>query len=80
MQALANDNDQYNSQLAAAQTAAQARDLVRRSHTVGNSGILDVLDAERSSAQAQLGLARSRAQRLIDTARLYVTLGGGPIL
>jgi outer membrane protein TolC len=46
---------------------------------VGNSGILDVLDAERSTAQAQLGLARARAQRLIDTARLYISLGGTPI-
>ncbi len=82
MQALSNDEEQYNSQLVAAQTAAQARDLARRSYTVGNSGILDVIDAERATAQAQLGLSRARAQRLIDTARLYVTLGGGatPIL
>jgi NodT family efflux transporter outer membrane factor (OMF) lipoprotein len=77
MQALANDEDQFNSQLVAAQTAGQARDLARRSYAVGNSGILDVLDAERSTAQAQLGLARARAQRLIDTARLFVILGGG---
>jgi NodT family efflux transporter outer membrane factor (OMF) lipoprotein len=77
MQALANDADEFNSQLLAAQTAAQARDLARRSYAVGNSGILDVLDAERSTAQAQLSLARARAQRLIDTARLYVSLAGG---
>lgn len=83
MQALSNDADQFNSQLVAARTAGEARDLARRSYAVGNSGILDVLDAERSTAQAQLGLARARAQRLLDTARLYVTLGGGkgiPIL
>jgi len=79
MQALANDTDQFDSQAAAARTAAAARDLVRRSYAVGNSGILDVLDAERSTAQAQLGLARAQAQRLIDTARLYVALGGTPI-
>jgi NodT family efflux transporter outer membrane factor (OMF) lipoprotein len=79
MQALSNDEEQLNSQAVAAQTAATARDLVRRSYAVGNSGILDVLDAERSTAQAQLGLARARAQRLIDTARLYRALGGTPI-
>ena len=79
MQALSNDDDQFNSQADAARTAQTARDLVRRSYTVGNSGILDVLDAERSTAQAQLGLARARAQRLIDTARLYISLGGTPI-
>lgn len=79
MQALSNDDDQFNSQAVAAQTAAAARDLARRSYAVGNSGILDVLDAERSTAQAQLGLSRARAQRLIDTARLYMALGGTPV-
>ncbi|HVW68615.1 MAG TPA: TolC family protein, partial [Steroidobacteraceae bacterium] len=79
LQALANDEDLFNSQTVAAQTAATARDLVRRSYSVGNSGILDVLDAERSTAQAQLGLSRIKAQRLIDTTRLYMALGGTPI-
>jgi NodT family efflux transporter outer membrane factor (OMF) lipoprotein len=79
LQALSNDDEQFNSQAVAAQTAAAARDLARRSYAVGNSGILDVLDAERSTAQAQLGLSRARAQRLIDTARLYMSLGGTPV-
>jgi NodT family efflux transporter outer membrane factor (OMF) lipoprotein len=79
LQALSNDAEQFNSQTIAAQTAASARDLVRRSYTVGNSGILDVLDAERSTAQAQLGVSRAKAQRLIDTARLYMALGGTPV-
>ena len=79
LQALSNDDEQYNSQATAAKTAAAARDLARRSYAVGNSGILDVLDAERSTAQAQLGLARAQAQRLIDTARLYMALGGTPV-
>jgi outer membrane protein TolC len=38
-----------------------------------------VLDAERSTAQAQLVLARARAQRLVDSARLYAALGGSAI-
>jgi NodT family efflux transporter outer membrane factor (OMF) lipoprotein len=79
LQALSNDDELFNSQAVAAQTAAAARDLARRSYTVGNSGILDVLDAERSTAQAQLGLSRAKAQRLIDTARLYMALGGTPV-
>ena len=65
--------------MAAMDQAAAARDLARRSYAVGNSGILDVLDAERSTAQAQLGLSRAKAQRLIDTARLYMALGGTPV-
>ncbi len=52
--------------------------MARRSYAVGNSGILDVLDAERFTAQAQLGLARAKAQRLLDTTRLYMALGGTP--
>jgi NodT family efflux transporter outer membrane factor (OMF) lipoprotein len=79
LQALSNDDELFNSQAVAAQTAAAARDLARRSYAVGNSGILDVLDAERSTAQAQLGLSRAKAQRLIDTARLYMALGGTPV-
>ena len=54
-------------QTEAAQTAAASLDLQRRSYAVGNSGILDVIDAQRSSAQAQLGLAHAKAQRLIDS-------------
>ena len=59
----------------------------RRNHSIwrassfqaGNSGILDVIDAERRNAQAQLGFARAKAQRLMDTAELYLALGGSPI-
>ena len=79
LQALANDADQFRAQSAAAQAASAALELARRSYAVGNSGILDVLDAQRSSAQAQLGLARTKAQRLMDTARLYLVLGGTPV-
>jgi NodT family efflux transporter outer membrane factor (OMF) lipoprotein len=79
LQALANDADQIRAQTTAAQTAASALDLARRSYAVGNSGILDVIDAERRLSQARLGLARARAQRLLDTAQLYLALGGTPV-
>jgi NodT family efflux transporter outer membrane factor (OMF) lipoprotein len=78
LQAVSNDAELFNSQTVAAQTAAASRDLARRSYSVGNSGILDVLDAERATAQAQLGVSRAQAQRLADTARLYMALGGTP--
>ena len=79
LQALSNDAELFNSQTVAAQTAAASRDLARRSYSVGNSGILDVLDAERATARAQLGVSRAQAQRLIDTAHLYMALGGTPV-
>ena len=59
--------------------AEAALDLARRSFEAGNSGVLDVIDAERRSAEAQLGLSRATAQRLLDTVQLYVALGGTPI-
>ncbi|MES2294213.1 MAG: efflux transporter outer membrane subunit [Pseudomonadota bacterium] len=79
LQALANDADRLHAQAAAADTASQSLDLARRSYEAGNSGILDVIDAERRNAQAQLGLARARAQRLMDTVELYLALGGSPV-
>jgi NodT family efflux transporter outer membrane factor (OMF) lipoprotein len=79
LQALANDADQLRAESEAERTAAAALDLARRSYTVGNSGILDVIDAQRRLAQARLGLSRVRAQRLVDTAQLYVALGGTPV-
>ena len=79
LQALSNDADRLHAQTAAADTASQSLDLARRSYEAGNSGILDVIDAERRNAQAQLGLARARAQRLMDTVQLYLALGGSPV-
>ena len=79
LQALANDADRVQAQGEAAQTAAESLDLARKSFQAGNSGILDVIDAERRNAQAQLAFTRAKAQRLMDTAELYLALGGSPI-
>jgi NodT family efflux transporter outer membrane factor (OMF) lipoprotein len=79
LQALSNDADRLHAEQAAADTAAQSLDLARRSYEAGNSGILDVIDAQRRNAQAQLGLARATAQRLMDTAELFLALGGSPV-
>jgi outer membrane protein TolC len=53
--------------------------LARKSFAAGNSGILDVIDAQRRYAQAQVSSAHAKAQRLMDTAELYLALGGSPI-
>ena len=79
LQALANDADQVRAETEAERTAAAALDLARRSYAVGNSGILDVIDAQRRLAQARLGLSRARAERLVATAQLFVALGGTPV-
>jgi NodT family efflux transporter outer membrane factor (OMF) lipoprotein len=79
LQALSNDSELLKAQTTAAETAGESLDLARRSFQSGNSGILDVIDAERRYAQAQVGLTRAKSQRLMDTAQLYLALGGSTI-
>ena len=76
LQALANDAEKIAAENEAEQTSAAALDLARRSYAVGNSGILDVIDAERRYAQARLGSSQAVEQRLLHTVQLYVSLGG----
>ncbi len=79
LQALTNDANQLVAESEAERAATAALDLARRSYAVGNSGILDVIDAQRRLAQARLGVSRARARRLLDTAQLYLALGGTPV-
>lgn len=79
LQALSNDADEVKTQRAAVKSAVASRDLARRSYKDGYSGILDVIDAERQAARAELGLSRAQAQRLRDTVALYEALGGTPV-
>jgi len=76
LQALVNDADRVAAEKAAAQTSADALDLARQSFAAGNSGILDVIDAERRYAEAKLGASRAQEARLQHTVQLYVALGG----
>jgi NodT family efflux transporter outer membrane factor (OMF) lipoprotein len=79
LQALSTDAARLKAQAEAGDTAAQSYDLAQRSYMAGNSGVLDVIEAERRNAEAQLGLTRAKAQRLIDTVQLYLALGGSPL-
>jgi NodT family efflux transporter outer membrane factor (OMF) lipoprotein len=71
----------HDAELLAAEThavdAAQlSLDLARESYRAGNVGVLQVLDAERAYSRARLDYVRVQAQRYIDTAQLYLALGG----
>jgi len=79
LQALANDADRVAAEKAAAQTSSDALDLARQSFAAGNSGILDVIDAERRYAEAKLGASRAQEARLQHTVQLYVALGGAEV-
>jgi outer membrane protein TolC len=43
---------------------------------VGKSNVLQLIDAERTYAQARLGLATAQIQQFQDTAGLLVAVGG----
>ncbi|MCJ2187277.1 efflux transporter outer membrane subunit [Novosphingobium beihaiensis] len=68
-------------ELAARHETAEISDrslyLSRRSFQVGNSGILQVLDASRSYQRARLALLETRTRQYQNVARLYVATAGG---
>lgn len=77
LDALAHDAEQLTAEQTAYQSAASTVDLTRRSFQLGNTTLLQVLDAQRQLQQARLGLARAEAQRFLDSTQLFVALGGG---
>jgi NodT family efflux transporter outer membrane factor (OMF) lipoprotein len=75
LEALANDANEVRAQLRATRISIASRNLARRSYSVGYTGILSVIDAERQTARAELGLTRAKAKQLMDIAALYEALG-----
>jgi len=57
--------------------AANALRLARARYDVGYSGHLDLLDAQRTAAAAQLDLVRNRQAQLAASVDLFRALGGG---
>jgi NodT family efflux transporter outer membrane factor (OMF) lipoprotein len=76
LEALNHDAEQLDAQLQAQQAAQSTLELARASYAEGNTGVLQVLDAERSYQQARLGYVRAVAQRYLDTVQLFLALGG----
>jgi NodT family efflux transporter outer membrane factor (OMF) lipoprotein len=76
LEALQHDAEQLDAQVQAQQAAQSTLELARASYAAGNTGVLQVLDAERSYQQARLGYVRAVAQRYLDTVQLFLALGG----
>jgi NodT family efflux transporter outer membrane factor (OMF) lipoprotein len=76
LEALDHDTEQLDAQAQAQQAAQSSLDLARLSYKEGNTGILTVLDAERSYQRARLGYVRTVVQRYADTVQLFLALGG----
>jgi len=79
LSALQHDAEQLAAQSNALAAAQASVELARESYRAGNSGVLEVLDAQRLSQQAQLGVVRAQAQQYLDTAQLFLALGGSDL-
>lgn len=77
LEALQHDAALLSEEEAALNSAQTSLDLTRRSYTIGSVGILQVVDAQRVVEQARLGYVRAKAQRYLDTAQLFLAMGGG---
>jgi NodT family efflux transporter outer membrane factor (OMF) lipoprotein len=76
LEALEHDAEQLDAQTQAQRSAATRLELQRESYTEGDSGVLQVLDAERFYQRSRMGYVRAVAQRYVDTVELFLALGG----
>ena len=74
---LSNDATSLASARQTAQLAEQSLDLSRKSFQVGNSGVLQVLDASRANQRARMALLEAQSRQYLTIARLYVATAGG---
>ena len=77
LDALSQDAANLSAQRRALAVAQNSLELSRESYSAGNTGILQILDAQRQRQQAQLGFVRAQAQQYLDTTQLLLALGGG---
>jgi NodT family efflux transporter outer membrane factor (OMF) lipoprotein len=76
LEALDHDQELLASEQGAVAIAAENLALTRESYSAGNSGVLQVLEAQRQNQQARIGLVHAQSQRLQDTVQLLLALGG----
>ena len=77
LSALESDGRELSARHETVEIADRSLHLSRRSFQVGNSGILQVLDASRSYHRARLALVETRSRQYQNIARLYVATAGG---
>lgn len=75
--ALQSDAHTVSNQRQAAEVASRSLNLSRRSFEVGNSGVLQVLDSNRTYQQARAALVEAQSRQFLNVARLFVATAGG---
>ncbi len=79
LSALTHDAEDVAAHRRAVETARSSLDLARKSYEAGNISLLQVQDAQRLLGHARLGLTEAQGRQYLDTARLFVALGGSPV-
>ena len=75
--ALQHDRDTLAANRQAIKVAGHALQLSRRSFEVGNSGVLDIVDAQRVYQRALSASVEASARQYLDSASLFVATAGG---
>lgn len=76
LQAVNHDAEEVAAQERALNAAEASLRLNREDYRAGEIGVLQVLDAERAYQRALIGQVRAKTAQYLDTAQLYVALGG----
>lgn len=79
LDALEHDAELLAAQANARDTSQMSLELSRESYRAGNSGLLQVLDAQRERQRAELGYLRAQGRQYLDTIRLLLAVGGGAL-
>lgn len=75
--ALQRDTRPLGEQRTALKSSRRSLELSRCAHEAGDVALLQALDASRLYRRARLGYAQAAAQRYLDTAPLFLAMGGG---
>ena len=76
LNALEHDAEAVEAQQAALEASRASLELTQQSYEAGQASFLQILVTQRIYLQARLGIARAESERYLDTALLYLVLGG----
>jgi NodT family efflux transporter outer membrane factor (OMF) lipoprotein len=76
LNALQHDAEAVEAQQAALEASRASLELTQQSYEAGQASFLQILVTQRIYLQARLGIARAESERYLDTALLYLVLGG----
>jgi NodT family efflux transporter outer membrane factor (OMF) lipoprotein len=79
LDALDHDGQLVAAQANARDTSQASLELARQSYQAGNSGLLQVLDAQRERQRAELGFLEAQTRQYLDTVQLLLAVGGAPL-